>query len=89
MALNLARPSPQEAHQQWAVHCATHAQALRTSAERASTLQAERAVTEYGAAAAMDRAATLWSEGAREDAQAWMNAAGAQLAAALIPVPWQ
>lgn len=89
MGVSLVRSAAHEAREQWSAHCSAHAQALRLSAEGASPLQAERAVVEYGAAAALDRAAGLWLSGDDRAAQAWVAAAGAQLAAALLPVPWQ
>lgn len=89
MGVSLARPSPErDTQQQWALHCSTHAQALRMSANQASPLQTERAVVEYGAAVALERAAGLWLDGEGELAQVWMRSAANVLAAALIEVPW-
>lgn len=89
MAISLARPSPQTAAQQWATLCSAHATALRQHADGASPLQAERAVTEYGAAVALDKAAAHWLTGDHELGRVWLRAAENTLAAALIPVPWQ
>lgn len=88
MPISLARPSPQNAARDWALLCSVHAQALRLSADGASVLQAERAVIEYGAATGLERAAEAWRTGDYGLARVWMNAAAAQLANALIEVPW-
>jgi len=85
MAVRFGRPPPQT---DWALACSVHAQALRLSADGASPLQAERAVVEYGAAVALEKAADYWRTGDHELARMWMRAAGSQLAAALIDVPW-
>ncbi|MFC4328266.1 hypothetical protein ACFPC0_10560 [Streptomyces andamanensis] len=69
--------------------CALHGQSLRRRAETASPLQAERALTEYGAAAALEQAAQHWADGDIRAARAWMAAAENALSAALLPVPWR
>lgn len=88
MGISLARPSPQPVVCDWALLCSVHASALRRSADGANPLQAERAVVEYGAAVALDRAADYFRSGDHELARVWVRAAGNQLAAALIEVPW-
>lgn len=96
MAVRLARqsasPYPPRARDtvevQWIGLCGLRAASLRKEAERANSLQTERAVIQYGAAAALERAAHAWASGEESDARSWMAAAENTLAAALVPVPW-